>query len=130
MFHPWRTLRQMEDWTLEFAHLPAGVLGATDAQARTIYLKPGMTQAQRRSTLAHELEHVADPVALEHCVDAEAVRKLIPLDRLTEALRWSYDEYEMSRELWVDVPTVRARLAGLTKDEQDEIERALDDDWR
>lgn len=120
----------MEDWTLHFVDLPAGVLGATDTEARTIYLRPGMTQAQRRSTLAHELEHAADPSSLEHCVDEVAVRKLIPLDVLADALRWSLDEYELSRELWVDVPTVRARLGSLTDDEKDQIERMLDDEWR
>lgn len=115
----------MTDWTVVFADLPEGLLGCTDAESRTIYLRSGMTQAQRRSTLAHELAHAVDPESLEHCVDQAAVRRLIPLDVLAGALAWSQDEYELSRELWVDVPTVRARLEGLTEDERDEIEQRL-----
>ncbi|PWJ22817.1 uncharacterized protein DUF955 [Branchiibius hedensis] len=115
----------MTDWQVVFCEFPDGVLGSTDCEARTIYLQRGLTQAQRRSTLAHELAHAVDPSSLEHCVDQAAVRQLIPLQRLADALAWSQDEYELARELWVDVPTVRVRLEGLTEDERDEIERRV-----
>lgn len=128
LVHPWRELRGMDDWTCRIVDLPGDLLGVTDANERTIYLQRGLTQAQRRATLAHELQHARRPGDREHCVDATAVRHLIPLHALIEALRWSRDEHELSECLWVDEQTVRARLDGLTADEQRQVEEALDDD--
>lgn len=118
----------MEEWTCRIVAMPEGVLGATDHPARVIYLARGLSQAQRRATLAHELQHVRTPTNTEHATDHDAVRRLIPLDRLINALRWCLDERELAGELWVDPATVQTRLAELTPEETRLIEEGLDDD--
>jgi hypothetical protein len=132
--HPWRRLGRLVDWTLHFAHLPDGILGHTDFRRRTITLAHGLTQAERRSTLEHELHHVDRGPAPqwrreyeERVVDDLAARRLIAFDDLLEAMVWSYDEHEVAEELWVDVGMVRARMRGLTDEESVELERRLYD---
>lgn len=104
-------------------------------QQRLVVIHPDLTQAERRSTLAHELVHAErgdEPCVSgwhegkqERLVSELAARQLISLDRLTDALRWSQDEHELAEELWVDADTVRARLDTLTITEQDHIESRL-----
>lgn len=122
MFHPWRALRGLPSWRIDWAFLPAGTLGATCFLTKTITLDRRLLQAERRSTLAHELEHVArgpvpaDPVLAareELWVEAAAARKLITLDALADALAWAHNIHELADELWVDVKSARARLARL-----------------
>lgn len=122
MDHPWRRLRELAEWTLEWAHLPGDVVGLTDWTRHTITLDRGLLQAERRSVLAHELEHVArevaplDPVLRareESAVDQAAARRLIPLDRLADALAWSHCHDEAADELWVSPELLRVRLAHL-----------------
>lgn len=91
-----------------------------------------MTQAERRSALAHEIAHlVSGPAIVGHVdrderrVTAQAARWLIPLDCLVDAMLWANDDYELADELWVDVYTVRARLAYLTPLESAELERRM-----
>lgn len=124
----------MVDWTLRWADLPDGALGETDWGTRTITLTKGLTQAERRSTLTHELEHVArGPVPTyrqareERAVDEAAARRLITFDRLADALVWSIDENELAELLHVDVDTVVARLSTLTSGESSELMRRLDE---
>lgn len=134
MHHPWRAFRHLVDWTLHWAHLPDGVLGLTDFRARTVTLAYGLTQAERRCTIAHETEHIRrGPVACsslvareERIVDEAAARKLITLEALADAMVWAYDDHEAADELWVDVATVRARLATLTDGETAALNRRLD----
>src|SRR5690625_5136439 len=94
MWHPWRTLRAMTHVDLYWTRaLPTGVLGATDGER--IWLDDRQLQAERRSTLAHELAHIY----LDHgtsCSPAEeavarqlAARWLISMERLLDALAWS-----------------------------------------
>lgn len=133
MHHPWRALRALSDWTLTVSDLPAGMRGRTHWPSRTITLRPGLNQAQRRSVLAHELLHVErGPVLIgwqcqeEHRVRVLTARRLIPLDRLIDAARWSLDVHEMADELWVDVSVLRDRLGSLSPWELDVIVLALD----
>ena len=56
--HPWRALRSLTDWTLHWRDLGDDLLGETDHHHRTVTLTTGMTQAQRRSTIAHEVAHI------------------------------------------------------------------------
>lgn len=134
MHHPWRAFGNLTSWTLRWSHeLPEEIVGEVDFDARTVTLAHGLTQAERRCTIAHETQHILrGPVGAgvvareERLVDREAARLLIPLEALAEALLWSYDEYEVAEELWVDVATVRARLANLTSDEQRQLNERLD----
>lgn len=132
--HPWRRFRTLVEWSLHFAHLPDGVLGQTDHERRTVTLTHGLTQVERRSTIAHETAHVergAVPSWMrareERACDAIAARRLVTLERLADAMVWSRDEHEIADECWVDVDTVRARLANLTPFERAHIEDRLDE---
>ena len=111
--------------------LPAGVLGCWHSPTRTIHLAPGLTEAQRRAVLEHELEHARhddqplhDPVLharRERQTERAAARRLITLD----ALSWCRDEQEVALYVGVDRQMVRARLDGLTDSEKATIERRL-----
>lgn len=100
----------------------------------TISLRRGLTQVERRCTLTHELEHVERGPAVvgyaeveERAVNAAAARRLIPFERLVDAMVWSGNEWELADELWVDVGTVRDRLVNLTEQESRELMRRLDE---
>ncbi len=125
MFHPWRTLRGLPK--IDLAWLPMeGQLGATDG-ARVIVLHPHQSQAQRRSTLAHELAHIdlghvdGCTPQNEHMAVQRAARWLISMQALLDALRWSEDLDELAENLWVDPETLTARLDGLTDAERQQI---------
>ena len=135
MYHPWRRLREASDWLVAWAALPAGIWGFTDHDARVIVLDGDLTQAQRRCTIAHELEHIArgpvpeDPILLakeEEAIDRAVARRLIPLAKWLDAVRWSRDPHEIADELWVDVPTLEARIRGLHPSERAALMRALE----
>lgn len=130
MWHPWRALSRRPDISLRW-HAAPGRLGSWCERTRTVTLHPGQSQAERRSSLSHEMIHAerghAGPCTgtVERQVDAEAARRLISDDALVDALLWSQDEHELAEELWCDVATVRARLADLTDAEKDTIERRI-----
>lgn len=139
MYHPWRALRHLGDeWTLVWAPL-AGVvdkLGRTNWHDRTITLDPDQDQAQRRSTLAHELVHVErGPIGNVHyrpreerLVDAVAARRLIGIRDLGEALAWAHNLAEAADELWVDESMLRARLEHLHPAERHYLRRRLQEE--
>ena len=120
---------------MKFGHLEDGCLGAWDPETGTIWLAHGLTQTERRSTLAHEMVHAErgdEPCGYEladhkqeRSVDRIASRRLIQLEHLAEALAWAQDEWEVAEALWVDVDTVRTRIEHLTEDERDHIERRI-----
>ena len=136
MDHPWRRLRDLPQWDVVWCDLPVGTLGFTDHDTRTIWLQRGQLQAQRRSTLAHELEHVArGPVPAkpvlrareEAAVEQAAARQLINLEALGEALAWATTPAEVADELWVDEALLLTRLQHLHPAEKAYLKRRLDD---
>lgn len=133
MHHPWRRFRELVDWTLHFAYLPDGILGLTDFGARTVTIAQGLTQAERRCTIAHETEHIhRGPVPAfyrareEEAVDCNVARQLIEIRALGDALAWAHNEHEAAEELWVDVATLRARLRHLHPCERHYLRRRLE----
>ena len=118
---PWSTLLQAHPDTAVWptSSLPSTVLGCTDGTS--IWL----TVAEARCTLAHELIHLerghstCQPPDVEADVAREAARRLIPIDELAAVLAQARNELETAEMLWVDVDTLRTRLAFL-----DDIERA------
>lgn len=130
--HIWRSIASGVE--VRLAHLGER-FGCYDPDTGVIWIGHGLTQAERRSTLAHELIHAErgdEPCVSgwhedkqERLVSELAARQLITLDKLAEALAWSQDETELAEELWVDVDTVQARLAHLTECEKDQIESRL-----
>lgn len=135
MWNPWRRLRALSHVTLTWRdELPGGVDGLTLFDSNEILMRNGMEQAQRRSILTHELVHIErgpyprwrEPHE-ERLVCKEASRRLITIDQLADALVWCYDPYEVAEHLHVDVPTVIARLEGLTQSEAARLNELLDE---
>lgn len=133
-YHPWRHAEELGVHVV-IEDMDDEMCGWWDADSRTIHLARGITQRQRRATLAHEVEHAShddrpllDAVLharRERATDAAAARRLITVPLLIEALRWTGNARELADELWVDVPTVHMRLACLTDREKARIQVAL-----
>ncbi len=132
-WNPWRELGTYADWTLRFDALPGRRRGLCHWPTRTIILRTGMTQAERRSVLGHELGHLtrgrfpgwAKP-AEEESVNRWAARRLIPIGNLVEALQWTDCVDEAADYVWTDVPTVQARLRALHPSERALAVRTLE----
>jgi hypothetical protein len=85
-----------------------------------IVLERSLGQVERRCTLAHELEHLrrgdrgCQPEVVEARVRHAAARWLLPdPGTVADALVWAGGDLEVAAdELWVDEPTLRARLDG------------------
>lgn len=135
MHHPWRAFRDLTHVTLHWAHLPAGIFGFTDFEARTVTLARGLNQAERRCTIDHESEHVRrGPVPAwlqpreEREVDRISARRLLPdIRAVGEALAWAHNVAEAADELWVDEDTLHARLEHLHPSERAYLCRRLAD---
>jgi hypothetical protein len=132
---PWRYLHTAHRDVLVYeAELPGDLLAWVDLDRRMIWLDSRLTQAEKRSSLAHEIGHLergscCDPAreaAEEQVVEEWAARRLIDAHALARALQWSRHLDEVADELWVDEHLVRARLRTLTDAEQDVVLAALD----
>lgn len=137
-WHPWRHAGEnYPHVTISCRHeLPERIWGM-QLGAR-IWLCKRLNQVRRRCTLTHELIHLergpvpTDPVGRareERIVDELAARRLITLDALTDALAWSRDPAELADHLWVDQPTLRARMSTLDPLEVAQLEHHLEDQW-
>lgn len=131
MWHPWRRLRELSHLTLAWQD-SVTEYGHTDFNC-AITLTRGMTQAERRCTLTHELIHIErGPVAPEHQAAEERVvrdltaRRIITTEALIEALAESFDEWDLAETLWADVGVVRDRLQFLSPAERAEISAEID----
>ena len=135
--HPWRALRDLDHVRVGWQPLTGRRRAMTDGVQR-IWMDTRLTQAERRTALAHELVHIEH--GHEGCQDArtevwvhqEAARWLIPLESLVDALLWARNEGEIADELWVTPDLVAARFDGLAAAEQDEISAAIarkEPDW-
>ena len=134
--HPWRRAREHGPHVDIRWHFgaPAADTKWHDDGSVTISLDKTAGQAERRSTLQHELIHVrrgrppigvAAKRAEERAVAAEAARLLIPFDKLVEAARWTSSWHEMAEICWVDFPTLTNRLKHVT-DEEAAVLREID----
>lgn len=119
--------------------LPGNVVGLTDCETG-IWVHRDLLQRERRSTLAHEVEHVdiyteqpgrmgANGRWYGRSVETEcnerASVKLIDFDDLVEACKWADSLEEAADELVVTDDMVRARLHTLTKDEVKRFDREV-----
>lgn len=136
IWHPWRHLRRHHPHIHVTTHqpLPAELRAAWTIDG--IWLRPGLTQAERRCALTHEIIHLErgapprHPVLAmmeERTVEQIAARRLITLHALTEALMWVdlADRPALAEELWVDEFTLRIRLSGLTLRERTAVNHTL-----
>ena len=127
-FDPWQVLAALPEITQGEHALASGVLGLYFKDLQTILLRKGLLQAERRSTLAHELAHYV--LGHEACLDRRrailqeteaeflAARWMVTLEDLAEAEAWGHALCEIAEELWVDVPMLVARRCGLTLEER------------
>lgn len=137
VWHPWRHLgTHYPHVAVEHVELPGRLWGLTDGTR--IWLCRLLDQAARRCTLTHEIVHLergpvpADDrgrIREERAVSVEAARRLICLDALADALRWTRDPDQLADALWVDVPTIQTRMANLDPVEVAQLEHQLGDLW-
>lgn len=129
-YHPWRALRLLPHITVEWSKSVAR--GRVDG--RTITLHPLLTQAERRSTLAHELVHLERGPAPPHLVAREeliveeiASRRLVDLDDLAGAIVWhdGHAHDSMADDLWVDRGILLARIRSLDDEERAYIDEIV-----
>lgn len=129
----------MVEWTLRWAHIPNGDWGQTDFDRKVVTLKPGMNQAERRCTIAHETQHILrgpwtyrGERADEHAVDRHVARLLLPdVRQLADALAgvgWR-DAVMAADELWVDEFVLQNRLDSLHPSEKAYLRRRFIE-WR
>lgn len=133
MYHPWRDARDREHLNITFERLADGRRGCL--RGDRIAINTGDDQAQRRSTLAHELVHderrvfPTDRVLRareELTVERIAARRLIQLDALVDALLWARDARETAAELWVDLPMLVTFIRSLTDTERTWINEQME----
>lgn len=107
--------------------LPLTMRGCWHFPTRTVILSRRLTQVERRCTLAHELVHVergdTGPCpGQERAVHAVAASRLIPVEDLALAFLLHAHEIDQAAELWVDLSTLRTRVAELTDAERAFVE--------
>lgn len=127
---PWGYLAlALPSWRVCLCDLP--VLGAVDWTNLTIHLDRTMDAAERRCTLAHEIEHIERgdtgrcPPAVERRIEEHVARRLISLDDLLDALRWGRHPDEIADDLVVDMQILATRIERSTGAERRAIRRAL-----
>lgn len=130
MFHPWRRVHETPELAVAWAD--TDLVGCYSFVERRATLASGQLQAERRCGINHEWWHHHRgpfPESMrareERLVELLSARELIDLDALGDALVWTTDLTEAAEELWVDVPCLTARLAGLGDDERAYLERRL-----
>lgn len=142
LWHPWKHAGENYPHFRIYHHheLPEHTWGLTSFERQIIWLCKRLNQAKRRCTLTHELVHIerGEPptdrighAREEREVGVIAARRLITLPQLIDAYRErpGGDDYAMADKLWVDVPTLRARLDNLEPLETTELEHQLGDLW-
>lgn len=130
-FHPWRSLRALPHIDLMWQDSDTE-MGHFDFACQRVVMTKGMTQAERRCTITHELIHAergpcrpGGEAREELIVDREAARRLIDIRKLGETLAWADCHEDAAEELWVDVPTLRTRMAALHPAERAYLKQRL-----
>lgn len=132
--HPWRRLRALDAWRLIWHH--GGDMGTTDFEAKTISLRLGMTWAERRCTILHEVLHAERGPTLDTLAEREELRVrketarlLLPnISEIGDALAWaSCRVREAADELGVDAGVLWDRLDHLHPSERHSLTRRLAD---
>ena len=109
-------------------------MGRTCHRTQTVTLALGMSQAERRCTIAHETAHIErGPVAPQQVrreeleIDRTVARLLIPsMRQLVDAMSWAAGHLEAAADaLWVDDYLLAVRLSSLTARERSHVDRRL-----
>jgi hypothetical protein len=113
-----------------------GIMGFTCHSTRTVTLAMGMSQAERRCTIAHETEHILrgpvpphEAMQEELVIDRTVATLLIPsLREVADAMVRAHGRLGAAAdELWVDDYLLQVRLASLTGSERAYVDRRLAD---
>jgi len=125
---------------IDEVQLEDGLRGLTymrDGRAVRVEVDVRELQAGRRATLAHEAVHVERgpfpawaEAQEERAVEWTAAARLIDVEELLDAARWSDSIEEMAEALNVDYAMVATRLRMLTKAEARRFYQALPDGIR
>jgi hypothetical protein len=132
MHHPWRAVRALVDWTVYWtSDLPDGVDAATRWADRTIWVRVGLSQVQRRCVIEHERQHVlrgpgGNVLYEERTVDVATAHALIRLEDLVRAAKWARSMPELADELNVTEDVVHVRLRHLHPSERAVLRRATE----
>lgn len=105
--HPWRDLREhLPHVTVHWRSLPWPLSGCTDGQR--VWMHDGLTQVQRRCTIAHEMIHVRmghtsrQPEPVERQVRRATAAYLLPdMEVVRRELAWAHCLEEAADSLWV-----------------------------
>lgn len=135
-YDPYAELRARPDWTLAFVDMPDA--GRWYDRLQTMLVRKGMTQVERRCTVAHEVEHAlaGDQDPIDYATGARreetrhraAARKLITFpDLLRAVLLHRHDVAACADELHVDEDTLTTRIRALHPAERHALRRALED---
>lgn len=128
----WRWLRSLPHVTLEFHD--GGPRGKVSHSRQVISLRNGMTPAERRDALLHELIHLERGQVTggmkakeEEQVRRQTARTALPdISAIAEALAWATCAHEAAEELGVSVPVLSKRLAHLHPAEHGRLMARLD----
>lgn len=129
--NPWHRLRELAH--VELLWHDGGPMGLSDFVASTISLRRGMTWAERRCTVLHEvIHHERGPFLDTHELHEEeqvrrqTAREMLPdIRAIGEALAWAHTNAEAADELGVDEDTLRTRLLRLHPAERHYLQRRL-----
>lgn len=139
-YSPWSQVAAMPDVTVAFVPLPDEEMAWWDPVSRTIEINRNLGRIERRTTLAHELEHVAAgdnactgtrsdgwfTTKMEVRAATRAAKRLIPIERLAEAISLYDDDDDLVAEhLDVDLDTLDTRRMTLSPDERHYLRRRL-----
>ena len=130
----WRALRRLAHVTLEWHD--GGKMGSVRHSTQTISLRRGLSWAERRCTVQHELIHLErGPAPLgwvaqdEERVRRETAQRMIPDIRpVGDAIAWALSEEEAADELGVDVRVLRYRIKHMSPMERSWLAARLDAD--
>jgi hypothetical protein len=114
--HPWAEFRRWPGTRIFWRDLGHGVRGKTDG--KDVWVHNRLLQVERRCVAAHEQEHLRRghtscvPGPEEDRVKFAAAKWLLPdPHKVADAIVWSGNDIELAADhLWVDVPTMRARI--------------------
>jgi Zn-dependent peptidase ImmA (M78 family) len=136
---PFQILAEHPDIILIRMPLPPYDMGRWYPSERVIVLDEGLTKAEERCTLLHELVHaIGDDDVLGDCwlggkqemrCHARVARLLIPIDRLIAESAQAADDYQLAEALHVDLETLWVRRETLSDLELEMLADARDDEW-
>jgi hypothetical protein len=138
LHHPWRAFSRFTDWRLRWAQLPDGHYGLTCHRTRTVTIAEGLSQAERRCTIAHETQHIIRGPQLagtamreELDIDRTVARLLAPsIIAVGDALAWSHGRLEEAADdLWIDDLMMNVRLSALLPTERRYLQQRLSEVW-